>query len=295
MLTDTEKQKIINHFGESFYQRMCSVLEKYASAWRLEQVALIDYFSVNCLFTCHSKIYGDSVLKICRSSDEIVTEIRTLQEYDGSAFCKVFAFSAEDGAVLEEVILPGTQLRAVSSTEERLKIFLALYTKLHIVPKVAEEYPTYGQWVERITQFMEARDDQRELCGYMKKARDVYWHVHEKYNQEMLLHGDFHHDNILLGTEGRYQIIDPKGVVDDPIFDIPRFLLNECRDDWTSDENERHIARVIHWIGAETGLPAEDIRKVFFVEMAMANCWCVESNEEPNMAEVKMAYQMLNQ
>lgn len=51
----------------------------------------------------------------------------------------------------------------------------------------------------------------------------------------MLLHGDFHHDNILLSNNGDYVIIDPKGVIGDPVFDIPRFILNEFGDEITTE------------------------------------------------------------
>ena len=294
MLTNTEKQKIINHFGSAFYQRMRFLLQKYTEMWCLEQVEWIEYLSVNCLFTCHSKIYGGSVLKICRPAKEVITEIQTLREYDGTLFCKIFAFDIKDSVLLEEAITPGTPLRAVTSVEERIKIFLSLYAKLHISPKTPEKYPTYAGWVERITNFMATQKAHTELYPYMRKAYDVFQRIHEKYNRTMLLHGDFHHDNILLGADGLYTIIDPKGVVGDPILDIPRFILNECSDKRTYEENAQHIAHVIARISAGTSLPVEDIRNVFFVEMAMANCWCVEDSEKPNMDDVKMAYGMLH-
>ena len=294
MLTNEENQKIANHFDDAFHHRVCAVLRKYADIWRLEQVALIDYFSVNCLFTCHSKIYGDAVLKVCAPSNQVATEIEALREHDDDIFCKMLAFSIEDSVILEEAIRPGTQLRAVQSTAERIKIFLSLYSALHIRPDVPEKYPTYSRWVEHITSFMSAQKDPPELYQYMREAYDICQSIQQKYNQKMLLHGDFHHDNILLSAGGKYKVIDPKGVVGDPIFDIPRFILNEFDDDFTYEENYNHIACVINSLSAGANLPAKDIRRVFFVEMAMATCWSIESGKTPDMDDVKMAYSMLD-
>lgn len=63
----------------------------------------------------------------------------------------------------------------------------------------------------------------------------------------MLLHGDFHHDNILLGNDGEYIIIDPKGVIGDPVFDIARFILNEFDDEITTELYKKinHIISIL--------------------------------------------------
>ena len=169
-----------------------------------------------------------------------------------------------------------------------------MYSKLHVKPRMPEKYRTYSGWVERITIFMATQKEHSELYNYMKKAYSVNQSMCRKYSKIMLLHGDFHHDNILLSADGSYKIIDPKGVVGDPIFDIPRFILNEYNDKRTPEENFCHTTNTIQLISAGTGLPVEDIQNAFFTEAAMANCWCVESGEKPDMDEVKMAYNMMN-
>ena len=41
------------------------------------------------------------------------------------------------------------------------------------------------------------------------------------------MHGDLHHDNILLRKDGSYAMIDPKGVAGPEILDLPRYIMNE--------------------------------------------------------------------
>ncbi|HML47855.1 MAG TPA: aminoglycoside phosphotransferase family protein, partial [Clostridia bacterium] len=154
-------------------------------------------------------------------------------------------------------------------------------------------FPTYAQWVDRISAYMDSRQDYPELCGYMREANALCRALCERYESPMLLHGDFHHDNILLVSDGQYRIIDPKGVVGDPLFDIPRFLLNECRDECSQAENRRRVSALVDALCARLNLPAKDLRTAFFIEMAMAHCWSVESNEEPNMEDVVMAYEIM--
>ena len=41
----------------------------------------------------------------------------------------------------------------------------------------------------------------------------------------MFLHGDLHHENILLGPS-KWVVIDPKGLVGDPAFELSAFVRN---------------------------------------------------------------------
>lgn len=110
---------------------------------------------------------------------------------------------------------------------------------------------------------------------YMKKAQEVYKSVAQLYSQRMLLHGDFHHDNILLGHDGEYFIIDPKGVIDDPVFDIPRFILNEFGDDITPELVQK-INHIISVLEKEIDIPNDILRQCLYVETTMGACWSVE-------------------
>lgn len=114
-------------------------------------------------------------------------------------------------------------------------------------------------------------------------------------SKKLLLHGDLHHDNILLGENNQYRIIDPKGVIGDPIFDIPRFILNEFYglDDVPYDIYSSHVETISSYFQKSIGVPMDVIQKCVFVETTMANCWNVENNEEPNMHYVRYAEAMI--
>ena len=56
-----DKENIIRHFGEDFYIRVLSDLEKYAKLWGLFDFNQVEYYSVNCIFTCVSDKYGKCV------------------------------------------------------------------------------------------------------------------------------------------------------------------------------------------------------------------------------------------
>lgn len=160
------------------------------------------------------------MLKIGEPSREITTEFHTLQQYDGKGFCRVYAADLENGVLLIERIQPGRRLREEPSLEKRLSAFLSAYKGLHREPAMPHIYPTYWDWVTRITAYMSHRNDYPQLGRYMKKAEELCRQIGNQYPKQMLLHGDLHHDNLLLSSTGEYRLIDPKGVIGDPVFDI---------------------------------------------------------------------------
>ena len=127
----------------------------------------------------------------------------------------------------------------------------------------------------------------------MAAAESICRSLCDKYPNQLLLHGDLHHDNILLDTNKRYRIIDPKGVAGDSIFDIPRFILNEFDD--LDDNFTKKFAHITRTLSAKFNIPEYDIRRVTYVEMCMAHCWNVESAEEPEMECVLFTEKMMDE
>jgi streptomycin 6-kinase len=275
-----EIENIINHFGKDFYEKVLRDIEVYADKWTLTSFQFIPSYSANLVFICYSENFGNVVLKIGNPFGEIFTEFNTLCQYNGRRFCRVFDADIENGIILEECVQPGNPLRHESSLDKRLSVFCSLYNGLHITPAKADIYPTYTEWVGKITEYMSKRQDCKELYMYMKKAKDICLAVSTLYSQKMLLHGDFHHDNILLGNDGEYIIIDPKGVIGDPVFDVPRFILNEFGD-VINTELYKKINDIICILENNLNIPNDILKQCLYVETAMGICWSVESGSTP--------------
>jgi len=288
------KEKIISHFGADFYGKLLNDLEKFTKLWGLSDFEQIDYYSVNCIFKCISNKHGQCVLKIGNDSEESENEYNILQEYNGTRFCRIYESDIQNSVLLIECITPGTQLRSEPDLNKRLELFYELSYGLHKKPINKEIYPTYMGWVSRITEYMRNRRDYEILYEKMANAEQLCRKLCGKYPGEMLLHGDFHHDNILLDKENRYRIIDPKGVVGDAVFDIPRFILNEFDD--VLDENfYNKFTHITKTLSEKFNIPESDIRSLTYVEMCMANSWCVESRQEPSINEVLFTEKLMNE
>ena len=64
---------------------------------------------------------------------------------------------------------------------------------------------------------------------------------------------------------GGYTVIDPKGVIGDPIFDLSRFILDEFRDDMTSEPKDV-VIDFVQKLGDGVGSPCEILLGCLYIE-----------------------------
>ncbi|MDR6550190.1 aminoglycoside phosphotransferase family protein [Paenibacillus qinlingensis] len=295
--SQNEIESIIYRFGNDFYEKVLRDIDTYSTNWELDSIELIPSYSANLVFTCFSVRFGKAVLKI-GNSRSLHTEVNALIQYTNSRFCKVFEADVDRGILLEERVLPGTSLRDESDLEKRLSVFCSLYKGLHVTPVNADLFPTYSNWVRRITDYMSTREDCNDMFVHMQKANEICESLATSYSQQMLLHGDFHHDNILLTANEEYIIIDPKGVIGDPIFDVPRFILNEF-EQLEASERLKKIIGIVDYLAKHLQIPNEIIKQCLYVETAMGACWSVEDGATPEeyrriLEDVTLAEAVMN-
>jgi streptomycin 6-kinase len=256
-----EQAVIAREFGADFYEHMKETLELCAEKWHLSVSSLLPYFSVNCVFTCRSAQYGDAVLKIGRKPAEAVTEAGVLTEYNGRRFCKLYEFDRTNGALLIERLSPGQNLFYKTNSGQRIDAFAKLYHGLHNESQKPGDYPTYRGWIDRFISLAEKREDIK-AHGHM--ALQLYDEIAQTYTKKMLLHGDLHHENIL--SDGAdYRIIDPKGVIGDPVFECSRFILDEFGDK-LKPSNHTDIIDFTKKLGESTAIPPDVLLKCMYIE-----------------------------
>ena len=103
------------------------------------------------------------------------------------------------------------------------------------------------------------------MYQYLDSAERMLTDICKKYSRNLLLHGDLHHENILKNENGGYTVIDPKGVIGDPVFDLSRFILDEFRDDLTSEPKDV-VIDFVQKLGDGAGIPCEILLRCLYIE-----------------------------
>ena len=276
-ITESARQGIMKYLGDKtddFLSNADSVIDKYTGKWQLSQLAFMPTDTVNLLFSCDSALYGACVLKMCIPSPEVATEINCLRAYDGRGYVKLWDCDLKDNILLLEKITPGEQMWAVEGYPERARLMAHRIKDLSFVYCEQGEYPTYRTWMEGIYKTLTDMDNTKDALFYLNKAFQIYDELKQKYNRSCLLHGDMHQENMLLNHQGEYIIIDPKGVVDDPVMETARFLGNEN----PCEQEKAKILEIIALMSPIIGITQSDLLKSLYVDTALGRCWTFEEH-----------------
>ena len=176
-----------------------------------------------------------------------------------------------------EHVVPGNLMWEIKDYRERAKIFAALVKDLPILWDYNNKYPTYRTWMEELRVKLVNLGDREDIMFYLDKALDIYDELKQIYNRKCLLHGDLHQENMLLNSKGSYTIIDPKGVIDDPVMETARYLMNE------SSLEVKKIREIINIIASTIGIPEKDVTKSMFIDAALGQGWTFDTPfSDPN-------------
>jgi len=279
-------KKIKEKFGENFYSKVENLINPSIDKWCIDELSLIQSYSANLVFKGYSKKHGSIVLKFGRDYGEFSSEVAMLQSFNNEAVSKIFDVDHENMVFIMEAIEPGEELSTEKNMALRLDVFSALHKELHqgeasvnALNKQSYDYKTYEEWVTSITKYMKKRNGWEELASLMENAETLFYELSNNYSDKRLLHGDLHYYNILKGQKG-YKAIDPKGVIGDPLFDTPRYILNEFCDEEDKSKIDETITEVVDVISRDLGYEKNDLWKALYVESTMAMCWNVESGAD---------------
>jgi len=186
---------------------------------------------------------GDAVLKIVPpEDDESAEEADALALWDGEGAVRLLRHDRARRALLLERANPGDDLAALLEAEA---VAVAVDVARRLWRPAREPFRWIGDNVPRWLESAEGDlgDRARELYATLDVGRD------------MLVHGDFHHHNLLRSERG-WLAIDPKPMLGEPEYDVPSFLWNPlpCR-----LRLEHLEARLAAFVAA--GLDEERMRK----------------------------------
>lgn len=273
--------KYLGDETDAFLLTAKDLLIKYTEIWRLSALSFMVTDTVNLLFECVSDSYGACVFKLCVPGPEVETEINCLRAYDGKGYVKLWDYSLTDNILLLEQIKPGEQMWKVTDYRERARLVAHTIKNLDFISCERGNYPTYHLWLTKIHKTLTDMSGTESMLLHLNKAIRVYGELKQEYTENSLLHGDMHQENLLLNSQGGYTIIDPKGVVDAPIMETARFLLNE-----TPCEKEK-ILEIVAIIAPIINIPAGDILKCVYIDAVLGNCWTFEEHFETEEAFIQ--------
>ena len=178
---------------------------------------------------------GDAVLKVTPpDDDESDEEADALALWNGYGAVRLLRRDRRRRALLLERARPGTD---IAELPEEAATAIAVEVGRRLWRPAARPFRWIGDHVPCWLDQAEQSDQPgRQLVAL---AREVYASL--EVGRATLVHGDFHHHNILR-QGGIYLAIDAKPMLGEPEYDVPSFLRNPLSSVITLDLTERRLA-----------------------------------------------------
>lgn len=266
-------QNIYGEKGKAWLRSLSTLIDNTASRLGLCDLKPISNLSYNYVL---SGFQGDRpiILKVGLDICSLKKEAFALRCFAGLGAVKVMA--EEDGLILLERAVPGTSLKSyfLPKEAENIEIACRVMKQLHKA-KVPQThcFPHIKDWLAALDK------DWEVPLRYLEKARQLRDRLLQMPSQDVLLHGDLHHDNILQNDD-QWIAIDPKGVIGPPIFETWAFVMN-------MEKDTEFIANFFRF-------DLQDVRDWYFVHLILAVCWNLEDNIDSTlfMGLAEKAYQL---
>jgi streptomycin 6-kinase len=216
--------------GRKMLSRLPELIAEASVRWGLRDVQPVPNLSYNFVAFANQG-ESDVVLKIGVPRDELSSEIEALTLFNGEGACRLLKHDAEKGFFLLERLRPGTMLSELEDDGERTHIAIDVMRKLWRPVPPQEQAFAFQKFI-RLSDWFDGlkRIRLRFEGGVGPFPKEILERV-EAYLPELfadehyLIHGDFHHYNILRSERG-WLAIDPKGVIGPVGYEIGPLMLN---------------------------------------------------------------------
>ena len=220
---------IINAFGESGRRYLADLPDLLSAAAKRWTLTLGEPFLLSYNYVCAATRNDgtQAVLKIGVPNFELTSEINTVRLYAGQGACRLLEADAEKGMLLLERLRPGTMLATLQDDDQATEIAAEVLKKIH------RPVPQEGNFISLRGWFDELKKLRPRFGGGTGPFPERTFVIVEGLIRDLfagdppqvLLHGDFHHYNILFSERG-WLVIDPKGVAGPAEYEAGPLLFN---------------------------------------------------------------------
>jgi streptomycin 6-kinase len=214
-------------------------------------------------------VSADVFLKHARTRDQLAAEAETLRAFGRHRAVEVREVRTADHTLVLERAHPGASLASLATEDEAMRVLAGL---------LAPAWPTVpeGTVAEPLAIFARALDGRQPALG---RAAGLLAELLQDEREAALLHGDLHYENIVSSDRAGYLLIDPKGVIGAPAFDIGYLVSRPAPSARDALPMPRAIDRRLGFLPQALGLEPQRVASYAYVAAALSMAWAVEDRD----------------
>jgi streptomycin 6-kinase len=216
-------QTVYGDEGQLWLQQLPIQLKSLEQRWDFHFIKPLADLTFNFVglvaFNANQK---PAVIKIAPRSEHLLRELHCLLWFK-KAGPKIYAYDEEQYVFLMQYLNPGYSLKMlVKGGEDDTATRIICHTILELQKVKQQNYP-----LKHLTELVA---DLSSLQGHidakiLNKAQSLFTELTQDRSQDVLLHGDLHHDNIIR-HESSWKVIDPHGYIGDPAAEVGVMIRN---------------------------------------------------------------------
>jgi streptomycin 6-kinase len=276
MLNSFEKNvtQVWGDKGHDWLKKLPNTIRILSKFWNLKNLNVVNNLSYNYVMSGEQ----DSkpiIIKIGCDQKDINRELIALNFYNKNNCIELLDHNLEYNALLLEQAIPGKSLASFYPNEDdkAIEITAKIIQSLHSKEiKIDLKLPSLND------EFKDLFTPHDELINsyHIKKAQELATHLLTSQSKKVLLHGDLHHDNILLSQRG-YLAIDPKGIIGDHVYEICAFIRNP--NPHKILKSKKLILHRLELFSEYLSIDKQRLHEWIYVKAVLEACWAMNDGQ----------------
>jgi streptomycin 6-kinase len=264
--------------GKRFLANLPALIEEASQKWSLTDVRPSPELSYN--FVAFAKRGQEQVvLKMGVPNRELKSEMATLRLFNGEGACRLIDHNLRKYWMLLERLQPGVMLVTLEDDEEATHIAADLMQRIWRPAPEKDVFIRLSDWFDGLKKLRPhfkggtGPFDQKLVERVERSVKDFFAENHKP----VLMHGDFHHYNILSSERG-WLVIDPKGVIGPACYEVGPLLINPWGDLLNGNNYRQLTKRRIDILHEKLGFERERIREWGLAHAVLSAWWSIEDH-----------------
>jgi streptomycin 6-kinase len=266
--------------GSEWLNRLPSLISTCEQRWSLTIHSPFEPLSYNYVAPAVRADGTDVVLKIGFPNPELLTEIEALRLYNGRGIVQLLDADPDQGVLLQERLMPGTPLSYLANDEQASSIAAQVMRQLWTPVPPEHSFPTVAKWAAGLKRLRESFDGGSGPlpASLVSMAETLFAELIDSMTEQVLLHGDLHHENILTAERQPWLALDPKGIVGEPAYEVGALLRNPIPQLLAMPQPGQVLARRVDQLAQELGFDRERVVGWGLAQAVLSAWWSIEDH-----------------
>ena len=266
--------------GLSWIERLPTILAHCEQRWGLTFAPPFAYHSYAYHYIALARRNDgmNVVVKVHAPTGEFVQEAEALRLFDGHGIARLLDFDMNDEVLLLERLEPGTPLSDLENDDEATSHAATVMRQLWRSVPPDHPFPAVSDWGRgflRLRQHYGGRSGPFP-AALLEEAETLFADLSASMTEPVLLHGDFHYENILAAEREPWLAIDPKGLVGEPAYETGALLRNHLPDLSDAPQVVRVLTRRVDQLAELLDLDRGRVRDWALAQAVLSVWWTIE-------------------